>query len=140
MAAPRRNYRVFLSHAATDSWVARQLRRSMIEQGAAVFLDEASIAIGADFEQKIRQSLRRSNELVVLLTPWALERHYVWVEIGAAWGMGMPIIAVLHGVTPRQLSELPNTPVLLKRRNLIELNEIDRYLVQLKRRVQDAVG
>lgn len=140
MATARRTYRVFLSHAAADSWVARQLRRAMIEHGAAVFLDETSIAIGADFEQKIRQSLRRSNELVVLLTPWSLERHYVWVEIGAAWGMGMPIIAVLYGVTPRQLAEMPNTPTLLKRRNLIELNDVDHYLVQLKKRVQDALG
>lgn len=136
MAANRRPYLVFLSHAAADSWIAGQLRREMIERGASVFLDEASIAVGTDFERKIRESLRRSDELAVLLTPAALERHYVWVEIGAAWGLGMPIIAILHGVSIRQLTEMSNMPVLLKRRNMIELNEVGRYLDQLKKRVR----
>jgi hypothetical protein len=28
--------------------------------------------------------------LVVLLTPWALERPYVWIELGASWGRRIP--------------------------------------------------
>lgn len=135
-AARRSPYRVFLSHAGADAWVARQLRREMLACGAAVFLDEAGIEIGADFEERILESLERADELVVLLTPWALERRYVWAEIGAAWGLRMPMVVLLHGVPVCQLTESSNVPLLLKRRNLLELNNADRYLEQLKRRVR----
>jgi hypothetical protein len=47
-------------------------------------LDEAQVDAGADFEQDILSFLERADELVVLLTPRALDRPYVWAEIGAA--------------------------------------------------------
>lgn len=136
MSVRRKPYRVFLSHAAADGWVVRQLRREMLSRGATVFLDETGIEIGADFEERILESLERADELVVLLTPWALERRYVWAEIGAAWGLRMPMVVLLHGVQVRQLTESSNVPLLLKRRNLLELNDVDRYLEQLKQRVR----
>lgn len=73
---------------------------------------------------------------MVLLTPWALERPYVWAEIGAAWGRRIPIVALLLGITPAELQIRPEIPVLLKKRDLLELNEIDIYLDQLAARVQ----
>ncbi len=45
--------------------------------GAETFLDEAQIAVGARFEQEILEALRQAQELVVLVTPWALQRPYV---------------------------------------------------------------
>ena len=50
--------------------------------------------IGADFEEAILASLDKADELVVLLTPWALDRPYIWAEIGAAWGKRIPIVGV----------------------------------------------
>ena len=72
----------------------------------------------------------------MLLTPWALERPYVWAEIGAAWGRRIPIVALLLGITSRELQVRPDILVLLKNRDLLELNEIDAYLEQLAARVQ----
>ncbi|TWT44267.1 hypothetical protein RAS1_06770 [Phycisphaerae bacterium RAS1] len=130
-------YLVFLSHSAIDAWVAGQLKREIGQRGAAVFLDEASIDIGADFEEEILASLERANELVVLLTPWAMERRYVWAEIGAAWGRRMPIVVLLHGIAISELTQMANVPLLLKRRDMIELNEVETYLDQLERRIAD---
>ena len=62
-------------------------------------MDEANIAVGDDFEDRILEALEEAQELVVLLTPWALSRPYVWAEIGAAWGRRIPIIAILYGLT-----------------------------------------
>jgi hypothetical protein len=59
--------------------------------GAKVFLDEAQIDVGDDFEEEIRNYLQDCDELVVLMTPWALERPYVWAELGVAWGAGFPL-------------------------------------------------
>ena len=73
---------------------------------------------------------------MVLLTPWALERPYVWAEIGAAWGRRIPIVALLLGITATELQTRPGIPVLLKKRDLLELNDIEIYLGQLGARVQ----
>ena len=101
--------------------------------------DEADI-IGADFEEDILDFLERAHELVVLLTPWALDRPYVWAELGAAWGRRIPIVALLLGITPSELQKRPGTPVFLKKRDLLQLNEVDTYLEQLKARVQQHKG
>jgi len=111
---------VFVSHCGLDTWVAEQIAREIEEHGATPFLDEAQVDAGADFEQDILDFLQRAHELVVLLTPWALERPYVWAEIGAAWGRRIPIVALLLGITAAELQTRPGIPVLLKKRDLLE--------------------
>ncbi len=69
---------VFISHASTDTWVAKRIAEKIEACGASTFLDEAHIAVGEDFEERILQALDRANELLVLLTPWSLNRPYVW--------------------------------------------------------------
>ena len=105
---------VFVSHSGQDTWVARQIARQIEACGATPFLDEAQVHAGADFEEDILNFLQRAHELVVLLTPWALERPYVWAEIGAAWGRRIPIVALLLGITATELQTRPGIPVLLK--------------------------
>jgi hypothetical protein len=80
------SYFVFLSHSGKDAWVARQIAREIRDCGAVAFLDESEIHKGADFEEDILVALERASELLVLFTPWAIDRPYVWAEIGAAWG------------------------------------------------------
>ena len=54
---------------------------------------------------------RRDIELIVLFAPWSLQRHYVWVEICAAWIWGIPIILVRLGLTPKGFRAQPNAPM-----------------------------
>jgi len=130
---------VFVSHSGQDTWVAKQVAREIRTCGGIPFLDEAEIDVGADFEDDILAFLQKADELVVLLTPWALERPYVWAELGAAWGRGIPIVGLMLGLSAAELQSRPGVPILLKRRNLIALNEIDLYLAQLRSRVAHAV-
>jgi len=128
-------YKVFISHSSIDTWVARQLAGYIEDLGAATFLDEADIEYGDDFEERILEAIRTSHELLVLLTPWALKRPYIWLEIGAIWGLGRRVIGVLHGLSPSDLVAQDGTPALLKRIDLVELNNIGMYFEQLKRRI-----
>jgi hypothetical protein len=73
------DYTVFISHSGEDTWVARQLSSSFEAVRAKTFLDESNIAIGAKFEDEILEALQKADELVVLITPWALGRPYVWL-------------------------------------------------------------
>jgi hypothetical protein len=126
---------VFVSHSGNDTWIAKQIAREIQTCGAKPFLDEGEIDAGADFEEDIRQFLERAHELVVLLTPWALDRPYVWIELGAAWSRRIPIVALLLGITQGELQSRPGIPVLLKKRDLLQLNDIETYLDQLRQRV-----
>ena len=132
------NWLVFVSHSSTDTWVAGQIAKGIEAAGASVFLDETDVAVSEDFEERILKALATATELLVLLTPWSLTRPYVWAEIGAAWGRRIPIVGVLHGLTPEDLQSDSNVPTLLKRRNLIQLNEIETYLKQLEERIRSA--
>jgi len=131
---------VFVSHSGADTWVARQIAREIAACGATPFLDEAHIDVGADFEDDILAFLEKADELVVLVTPWALERPYIWAELGAAWGRRIPIVGLLHGLSAAELQSRPGVPILLEKRDLLPLNEIDVYLGQLRGRVGGASG
>jgi hypothetical protein len=130
-------YKVFISHSSKDTWVARQIAKHIDNLGASTFLDEADIDYGNDFENQILEAVRTSHELLVLLTPWALNRSYIWLEIGAVWGLGRRVIGILHGLSPNELVTQEGTPALLKRIDLVELNNIDTYFEQLKRRINN---
>ena len=134
---PKRNVKrrlVFISHSSRDTWVAKQISKEIRRCGGTPFLDEAEISVGADFEEDILTFLNKADELVILLTPWSLERPYVWAEVGACWGRKIPIVGLLHGLSPTEFQSKPGVPVFLKKRDLIELNEIDTYLKELKQR------
>lgn len=127
---------IFVSHAGEDTWVARQIAREITLTGAEVFLDAADIEIGAVFEEDIRAFLEKADELLVLFTPWSLDRPYVWLEIGAALIRDIPVIVVLHGLSKRRFQSRPTVPIFVKKRNLTSLNDIDRYFLELKKRLE----
>ncbi|MDI6794687.1 MAG: toll/interleukin-1 receptor domain-containing protein [bacterium] len=129
------NYIVFISHAGTDTWVARQIQKCIIQCGADTFLDVADIDVGDDFEEKILEEIARSRELLVLFTPWSLKRPYIWMEIGAVWGQRKRIAGILYGLTTRDIATIEYVPAVLKRINLIDINELDTYFEQLEKRV-----
>lgn len=135
MGNPDPVFQVFISHSSVDTWVARQIANAAEKCGAAYFLDEANIEYGDDFEDKICAAVRASQELVVLLTPWAIQRPYIWLEIGAIWGQGQRIVGVLHGLTAKDLITPDGTPALLKRIHLVEINKLDEYFEQLRCRI-----
>lgn len=129
-------YLIFISHAGADTWVAKRISECIEKNGADTFLDEAQIAVGDDFEDRILEALDKANELLVYFTPWSLLRPYVWTEIGAAWGKRLPITGVLHGITPEELSAKSGIPLMIKQRNLIDINDFGKYLSQLPEKIQ----
>ena len=134
----KRRRLVFVSHSGRDTWVAKQIARAVSEAGAKTFLDEAEVEIGTDFDEEIRDSLERADELLVLWTPWSLERPFVWAEVGAAWLRRIPIVQLLYGLTASDLQGRPSFLSFLKSRDMIGLNDIDIYLQELGRRARRA--
>lgn len=113
------------------------MERHLLDCGANVFLDQGCIEIGDEFENVILEELRDSQELAVLMTPWAIEHsHYVWMEIGAAWGLGIRIVFILHGISFEELNQHRNMPVLVKKNNCININDLPTYFEQLEHRIK----
>jgi hypothetical protein len=135
LVAPNRL--IFVSHSGRATWVAKQIKREIEECGAQCFLDEAEINVGADFEEDILSALNNAHELVVLLTPWSLDRPYVWAEIGVAWGRKLPIVTILYGIELNDLQSNVRIPLFLKKRNLLELNDIQTYFDELRVRTYE---
>ena len=81
-----KDYQVFVSHATSDKWLATTLCEKIEATGAKTFRDDRDIDGGDDIPETIRIEIKRSKELVVLLTPDSADRPWVLLEVGAAWG------------------------------------------------------
>jgi hypothetical protein len=128
--------RVFISHGWADRWVAEQLSKRIREDcGAEVFVDVFDIAKGDDFEDRIFGEMHKCHEFVVLLTPWSVERNWVWVEIGAARALGLRIVPVLYQVSLDEIDQERGGKTFLGAKNVVDMNEVDQYLLELTKRV-----
>ena len=121
-------FKVFVSHASEDAWVATQIAAHLERCGATTFLDEAHIAVGDDWRKRIREEARGSDELLVLLTPEVLKlSRYVWVELGHFDNLEKRIVWVLYKVTAKQIDRDPRTAGIIRSSDCVQLNDIDRY-------------
>jgi predicted RNase H-related nuclease YkuK (DUF458 family) len=130
-------YKVFISHGKPDTFVAKSIARSAQDCGATTFLDETDIKKGDNFKQIVHREIAQSKELIALLTPESAQRFWVWVEIGAAWGQEKRIIAVLYGITTTKLEELGGSKAILEDINIVDINGLDSYWDELRKRVAD---
>lgn len=130
-------YRVFVSHGWADKWVAEQIaRRLKSDCGCDTFIDVFDVEKGDDIEARIFTELPRCNELVALLTPWAVDRNWVWIEIGAARALRLRVIAVLYGLTLAHLDSERGGKGFLGAKNVVDINDLDTYLQQVSKRTR----
>jgi hypothetical protein len=129
-------YRIFLSHASKDKWIARQMLKLLERDGTSppveVFLDERTIQAGDDIPDEIRDAIGESDELLVLLTPHSLGRPWVLMEVGAAWQLKKRIVPITYNVLAEDL------PGNLRNAKAMELNEFDECARQLLARARKA--
>lgn len=125
-------YQVFVSHATADKWIATTFCEKIDATGATSFRDDRDINGGDSIPESIRTQIQVSRELVVLLTPDSIERPWVLLEVGAAWGRrkNYRIVPVLCHVS------FDAIPDIIEGKKAFHINEFDKYLTELKRRVK----
>jgi TIR domain len=127
------NYRVFLSHSHKDRWIARQCARLIEEAAKAraeVFFDEEDIEGGQSIPDSIRTGIEKCDEFVVLLSRYSKDRPWVLIEVGAAWGLRKPIVAIVDKIGPKEM------PDILSPYKAIDLNDFDQYINQFLKRTK----
>lgn len=129
-------YKVSVSHGSKDAWVAGQIAKEIRRVGALTFLDETDIPKGDNFKQRIQSEIAESDELIALFTPWSAKRAWVWVEIGAAWGQGKPVVAAFYGMTVSELEDSGQGKAILEDINVMQLEDFEDYARELAVRVE----
>lgn len=128
---PRKPFRVFVSHATADKWLATVLCEKIeAVPGAIALRDDRDIDGGDDIPDALRQAISESDELLVLLTPESIRRPWVLIEVGAMCMRGENRIVAIRC----HVDDAP-IPAMLSRKRVFSINEADRYLAQLRERV-----
>ncbi|HEY2886965.1 MAG TPA: toll/interleukin-1 receptor domain-containing protein [Rhizomicrobium sp.] len=132
----RRNYRVFVSHAGDDTWVAEQIARSIESCGAMAFLDRRDIAAGDNFKQRIHEEIPKCDELLALFTPWSRRRAWVRHEIGMADILKKRIVCIFYKVTVADFRDDEDGLGPIDGLNTIDINGLETYFNALRRRAK----
>ena len=94
---------VFLSysHEAKDS-IAAPLARGLKQRGVTVWWDNTAMRISDALHQKIREGIARAHHGVVIISRGYLDSDWGKTELGAMFGMKMPIFPILYGVSAEE--------------------------------------
>ncbi|HUQ71311.1 MAG TPA: toll/interleukin-1 receptor domain-containing protein [Planctomycetaceae bacterium] len=96
---------VFIASTPEESaWVSR-FSDSLRAEGIEVWSELSAAATGAEIRQSVQAGLKRSDVVVIIVSPHSLASSSVFFEIGAALAMGKMIIPVVARGT--KLSEVP---------------------------------
>ena len=131
-----KSYKVFVSHAGDDIWVAEQIARRVEDCGAEAFLDRRDIPAGDDFKRRIREEITKCEEVLALFMPWSRKRAWVRHEIGMADALRKRIVCVFYKVTTADFDPLEDGLGPLDGINIIDLNSLGAYFEELKKRVK----
>jgi hypothetical protein len=129
-------YRVFISHGWHDRWIAKQMARAISDSGATPFIDIFDIKKGDRIEAKVHEGLTTSDELVALLTPWSVDRNWVWAEIAGAWALRKRYAGVLYGLTMGEIERDRGGLAMLAPTNIVAIDEFDDYISELSERIE----
>lgn len=127
-------YDLFLSYQSTQGVQAQQIRDRAEQMGLKAYLAPKELKGGDDFAEEIRQALRRSREVCLLMTPQALESRWVTTEWGAAWILGKRITPLLLRCDVKDL------PDRLGRLECKDFHELEEYLKEVRARKSTQKG
>lgn len=131
------DYLVFISHSTRDRWIAKQIANLIEEKGrqfrVKTFLDEKDIEGGDLIPESIRKNIQQCDEFLLLLSRYSINRPWVLIELGAAWGLEKRVVTIIDKITPNEMPEV------ISPYKAIDLNNFDDYLEQLMRRAKEAI-
>lgn len=117
---------VFISHASTDSKLAMRVAAVLNKAGMQAW-DGSQIFPGDNWGDALAEALRKSDAMVVLLTPDALRSPNISLEIGYALGNKNYKGRVLSVVAaPADQVPKDQIPWILNRFQMIYLNDLEK--------------
>lgn len=97
---------VFISYAHEDEDLAGEIADLFEANRFDTYMAARDITGGIKFEADIREAIVCAQLLVPLITPHSSARAWVLCEVGAAWGLGKPILPAVAFVEFGDLPEV----------------------------------
>lgn len=98
------------------------------------FLDVVSLEGGDVIKAEIMQEMMNSNEVVMILTPNSMNRPFVWAEFGMAMAYEKRTTVLVYDLTMDDIFGDGGQAGLLSDIFLMQLEDIDKYLEQVRHR------
>jgi hypothetical protein len=99
-------YDVFLSFSNHDEHIAKELADRLTSAGLSCFLSAKDLRGGAIWKPSIRDAIRRSDRVLLLITPRSKDSRWVSLETGAAWMEQKDLIPLTQFVEPSELGDI----------------------------------
>jgi hypothetical protein len=93
-------------------------------------LDEVDLEGGDRIPATIKANLHACEEFLILLSPQSVTRQWVLVELGGAWMLDKRVMAITNNLAAEKI------PDIIEHDKGYDLNDFDRYVAELVRRVQ----
>ena len=125
-------YRVFVSHATYDKFIAKVLCGMIeaVDPRCVTFRDDRDIDGGEQIPERLLTELAACDECLVLVTPASIERQWVIAEISIAYAFRKRIVPILyHADIGKVFSPIRDN-------RGYQLDEIDGYLDNLRTRLR----
>ncbi|MGK7897763.1 MAG: toll/interleukin-1 receptor domain-containing protein [Xenococcus sp. (in: cyanobacteria)] len=86
---------IFISYAHQDSPKVQELLSQLQGVQISGFNDSADIASGQEISSVLRNSIKKANALLVLVSPASLKNCWVEFEVSAGQALGKKIIPII---------------------------------------------
>jgi hypothetical protein len=124
--------KVFISYAASDRDVARELAEHLELEGHSVWYPDGSLYPGDNWALEVGKALGRSEAMVVLLSPQAMKSDWVRRDIEFAFST----VKYRGRLIPVMVKPTTDLPWILKKLPLVRLS---KGIVHAAREVADYV-
>ncbi len=109
---------IFVSYSSKDRWFATLLLSRLANHPDVSIFSTQDLSAAGDFRHRIREELQAASAFLVLLSHRSVESNWVLYELGAAWALGKPIVAVL--MDPEVRTKIP---VDAQQLNIVEVED-----------------
>jgi hypothetical protein len=77
-------YDVFLSYSTLDSKIANELRETIEKKGFSCFMAEKDISVSSKWSDEIRNAIKLSRRVLILITPRSKDRPWILLDLKQA--------------------------------------------------------
>lgn len=118
---------LFISAKHKDLDLARDLAKRLEKAGLKVIKPVESIDDADDFKSRI-SSMKKAEEILVLVTVNSVTSKGLLFEMGAATSLEKRLTPIILGVEPR------NLPPIIKEMEYVKYGDMDRFISKLQQR------
>jgi nucleoside 2-deoxyribosyltransferase len=123
--------KIFISSSRRDSDLAHDLAKRLDKAGLKVIPPAENIDAGESIKAKIREELRKADEVIVVLTKNSLDSQWLLFEMGYATSLGKHVTPLIQGIEPKELPEI------IKQMEYVKYADLDQYITKLQQRVEE---